>query len=66
MKETKKIKTGDKTVDKLYEAVRDYVEARSGSVIVVGGIAIVQESELKFNYGVMIRVTGKLPMNKPK
>lgn len=59
-----KISTGDKNVDKLYEAVRNYVESKKGSVLVIGGIAIVQESPLKFNYGVMVRITGKKPIIK--
>jgi len=63
-KGNKKILTGDKKVDKLYEAVRDYVESKKGSVVVIGGIAIVQESPLKFNYGVMVRITGKKPTIK--
>ena len=56
----KKINTGDKTTSKLYEAVRDYIEARNGTVVVIRGIAIVQEG-LKFKYGLMIRVIGKKP-----
>jgi len=61
----KKISTGDKYTDKLYEAVRNYIESRKGSVVVIGGIAIVQESPLKFNYGLMVRITGKKPVFTP-
>ena len=60
----RKISTGDEIVDKLYEAVRNYIEAKKGTVVVIGGIAIVQESPLKFNYGVMVRITGKKPTIK--
>lgn len=57
----KEIKTGDKYIDNLYKAVVDYIKNRGGSVVVIGGIALVQEDEHKFNYGVMVRVTGKKP-----
>jgi hypothetical protein len=57
----KEIKTGDKYIDNLYKAVVDYIKNRGGSVVVIGGIALVQEDERKFNYGVMVRVTGKKP-----
>jgi len=60
----KKISTGDKVVDNLYEAVREYIEARKGTVVVIGGIALTQESPLEFNYGVMVRITGKKPTIK--
>ncbi len=63
-KEKNKIKTGSKDIDKLYEAVRDYIENREGSVAVVGGVAIVDEGISKYNYGLMIRVTGKKPKIK--
>ena len=59
--EKKKIKTGDKIVDALYSAVRDYIESRSGNVVVIGGIAVVDEGTAKYNYGLMVRVTGKKP-----
>ena len=61
MKKNRKIKTGDKTMDNLYKAVQDYIEKRGGSVLIIGGIALVQESPLKYNYGLMLRVTGKKP-----
>jgi len=63
MKEEKKseIKTGDKTTANLYKAVQDYIEKRGGSVLVIGGTALVQESPLKYNYGLMVRITGKKP-----
>jgi len=65
-KTIKRIKTGNKITDKLYEAVRDYVESKGGTVAVIGGIALVQENPLqKFNYGVMVRITGKKPIQPP-
>jgi hypothetical protein len=60
-KRGKKVETGDKLTDNLYEAVRAYIEARNGSVVVIGGVAIVEEG-LKFNYGLMVRITGKKPV----
>lgn len=64
-KGNKKIVTGDKTTDKLYEAVRSYIEKRDGCVVVIGGVAIVQASPLAHNYGLMIRITGKKPVFSP-
>jgi len=60
----KKINTGDKTVDKLYDAVRDYIEKKGGSVVVFSGIALVQETPNKHNYGLMVRIAGKRPILK--
>jgi hypothetical protein len=60
----RRIRTGNKATDKLYEAVRSYVEGRGGSVLVIGGVALVDEGIGKYNYGVMVRVTGKKPMFK--
>ena len=57
----RKIKTGDKVIDSLYSAVRDYIENRGGTVVVIGGIALVEEGTAKYNYGLMIRITGKKP-----
>ena len=61
----KKIKTGKKDIDILYEAVRTYIENRKGKVVVIGGIALVQEGIAKFNYGLIVRVTGKKPVFTP-
>ena len=58
----KEIKTGNKVTDELYEAVRNYIESKGGSVVVIGGIQIVQmPDDLKFNWGLNVRVTGKKP-----
>lgn len=57
-----KIKIGNKVTEELYNAVVKYVESKGGTVAVIGGIALVQESPLKYNYGVMVRVTGKKPI----
>jgi len=56
------IKTEDKTIDKLYDAVIAYIEKRQGSVAVIGGITLVEEDERKFHYGIMVRITGKKPI----
>ena len=62
-KEKKMIRTGDRITDNLYNAVRDYVEAKGGSVIVIGGIQIIQmPNDLKFNWGLNVRITGKKPI----
>ena len=62
----KKIKTGKDDIDTLYEAVRAYIENRGGSVVVIGGVQIVQmPDDLKFNWGLNIRVTGKKPVFTP-
>ena len=56
------IKTGNKIIDKLYEAVRNYIESKGGSVVVIGGVQIVQmPGDLKFNWGLNVRITGKKP-----
>ena len=52
----------DILVDRLYRAVVNYIENHGGTALVIGGIALVQESPLKFNYGIMIRITGKKPV----
>ena len=57
--------TGNKVTDKLYKAVIDYVESRGGTVAVIGGIQIVQmPDDLKSNWGLNIRITGKKPIFK--
>ena len=58
----KKIKWGKGVTDKLYKAVVGYVEANGGTAVVIGGIALVDEGTAKYNYGVMVRVTGKKPV----
>ena len=64
----KKIKTGNKHTDKLYEAVRDYIEANKGTVVVIGGIAIMQEPhDSEYKYSLLVRIVGKKPnFNPPK
>lgn len=59
----KKPKRKKSTVtDKLYEAVVAYVQENSGSVAVIGGIALVDEGRGKSSYGVMVRCLGKKPV----
>ena len=61
-KTIKRIKTGDKIINKLYEAVRDYVNSRGGKVVVIGGIQTIQmPDDLEYNWGVNIRITGIKP-----
>lgn len=56
----RKLNTGDRTTDKLYQAVIDYIEKRDGKALIIGGVAVVDEGR-KFNYGLMVRITGKKP-----
>ena len=61
-KRVRKLNTGNRHVDALYKAVIKYVESRGGTAVVIGDIALVQEDPFrKFNYGVMVRITGKKP-----
>lgn len=62
----KTIKTGNKEINKLYEAVIDYIEKRNGTVAVIGGIVLVDEGDAKYNYGLMVRITGKKPIFNQK
>lgn len=63
----REIKTDNKIIDKLYEAVRDYIESKGGSVVVIGGIQIIQmPDDLKYNWGLNVRITGKKPTNPIK
>jgi hypothetical protein len=59
----KKIVTGNAILNRLYTAARDYVEEHEGSVVVIGGVALVDEGNNKF--GIMVRCLGKKP-NFPK
>lgn len=62
----RKILTGDKKVDKLYKAVRDYIESKNGSVVVIGGISISRmPDDFKFNYRLVVGITGKKPVFTP-
>ena len=55
------IKTGNKDIDDLYKAVERDIKNRKGSVVVIGGIALVYEGIAKYSYGLMVGVTGKKP-----
>ena len=57
-----KVDTGDKFVDALYEAVINYVESNQGKVLMINGISRVNEDERKYNYGIMVRITGRPPI----
>ena len=50
--------------DVLYDAAIKYIKNRGGSALVIGGVALVTEPLApKYNYGLMIRITGKKPEN---
>lgn len=60
----RKIKWGKDPTSQLYKSAVRYIESVGGSASLVGGIAIVQDSPLKYKYGVMVRIVGKLPAKK--
>lgn len=60
-KKTKKITTGDRVLNRLYSAVVAYTHKYGGTAVVIGGVALVQDSPNQYNYGIMVRCTGKLP-----
>lgn len=61
MKKEKKIVWKRDVTDQLYKAVFNYVKKHNGTAVVMGGIALVKEGPNDFNYGIMVRCTGKLP-----
>ena len=65
-KKAEKIKWGRTPIEQLYKAVVRYVEANGGTAVVIGGIALVEEGPNKFNYGIMVRATGKKPTFTPR
>ena len=63
MKQTKEEIKKNKIIDKLYQAVIEYVNFKSGSVVVIDGIQIIQmPDDLKYNWGLNIRCAGKKPI----
>lgn len=53
-------------VSQLYRAVRRYVESNDGSVIVIGGASLIEmPGDLKMNYTIGVRCTGRRPQFKP-
>ena len=47
---------------KLYKAVQEYIEAEGGSVVVIGGVSVIQEpADKPYKYFLAVRITGKLP-----
>jgi hypothetical protein len=54
----------DKTTEELYKATINYIKTNKGTVVVIGGIAIVDEGLGKYKYGLMIRIMGKKPIFK--
>ena len=51
----------EKIIDKIYKSVIEYIEFYNGKVLVIGGIALVDEG-MRNKYGVMIRILGKKPI----
>lgn len=57
-----KSRVGDKALNRLYDAVANYIEKRGGKVVVVGGVEIQQwPQDGEFRFSVAIRCTGKVP-----
>ena len=61
MSKKTRISTGCSVTNRLYTAVRDYVEKNHGSVVVMGGIALVEEGQSPDHFGIMVRCLGKKP-----
>lgn len=56
------INTGTPTVDRLYQAVRGYIEKNGGSVLVIGGIRIEEWPEDNgHSFYVSVKCTGLKP-----
>ena len=52
----------EKTRDALYRAVADYIEARNGKAVVVGGVEVQQfPQDNKLNYRLAVKFTGRRP-----
>ena len=48
--------------DKLYSAIRKYIENRGGKVIVIGGVEIAQyPGDRDFTYYIAVKITGRKP-----
>lgn len=60
---SKKKKDPTVLIDDLYKAVQAYVEGNGGKLSVIGGVQIMQDDPMrKFNFGVVVRCTGSLPV----
>ncbi len=53
------INTGEPLIDNLYNAVRDYVEAGNGKVIVIGGVQI--QDHKNGTFYLAVKCTGVVP-----
>lgn len=52
---------------KLYKAVADYVKINGGTVLVAGGIQVIQfPEELKGNWSLAVKCTGVMPVYAQK
>ena len=62
MKKKGKVINKTRATKRLYLAVINYIEAYGGTALVVSGVETIQwPDELKYNYRLAIRVTGKKP-----
>lgn len=52
----------DDVTDRLYRAAEEWVKANGGTALVGSGVCVVHEPGAReFNYGLMVRLTGKPP-----
>lgn len=48
--------------DRLYKAVVDFIDAKKGKVVVIGGVEIQQfPDDSEFTFRLAVRITGKKP-----
>lgn len=56
------MKKEHEVTDNFYKAVQKYIEEKGGKVVVIGGVGILkQPNDLKYNYSLVIKITGKTP-----
>ena len=52
----------DRETEVLYKAVEDYVEAKGGKLLAIGGIQVQQwPKDMKYNFRLAVRCTGQMP-----
>jgi hypothetical protein len=52
----------DKETAALYKAVEDYVEAKGGKLVVIGGVQVQKfPGDLEYNFRLAVRCTGRMP-----
>ena len=65
-RESESIMTKQEAAENLQKAVVDFIVANGGSPWVVGGVQVIQfPDDLKYNWSLAIKVTGKKPSPQP-